>query len=142
MNPMNTEKRDRTSERGSAATKFVIILLFLVLVGNAGAHYVPVAYSAENFKQEMQTAVVNGMAVPSTVKPVDSVRIRIQKAAADNDIPNDMILDVKMSAQTVTAHVTYSRKVNILPFGMYVYDYRFDYTAIPSGYLLKDSKQG
>jgi hypothetical protein len=140
MNPMNSEKRDRRSERGSAATKFVLILLVLVLIGHAGFNYVPVAYSAENFKAEMQTAVVNGMAVPSTVKPVDNVRIRIQKAAADNDIPSDMVLDVKMNTQTVVAHASYTKKVNLLPFGMYVYDYKFDYTAIPSGYLLKDSK--
>src|SRR5262245_36364132 len=140
MNPMNSEKRDRSSERGSAATKFVLILLVLVLIGHAGANYVPVAYSAESFKQEMQTAVVNGMAVPSTVKPVDNVRIRIERAAADNDIPKDMVLDVKMNSLTVVAHASYTKKVNLLPFGMYVYDYKFDYTAVPSGYLLKDSK--
>jgi len=137
MNPMTTEKLDRHSERGSAGTKFVIILLALVLIAHAGFNYIPVAYSAENFKQEMQTAVVNGMAVPSTVKPVDNVRIRIERAAADNDIPKDMVLEVKMNTQTVVAHAVYSKKVNMLPFGMYVYEYKFDYTAIPSGYLLK-----
>jgi len=27
-----------------------------------------------------------------------------------------------------------------LPFGMYTYNYQFDYTAAPVGYLLKDTK--
>jgi hypothetical protein len=137
---MNQNKTDRSSERGSAGTKFLAILLFLVAVANAGINYVPVAYEGENFKSEMQTAVVNGMALPPTVKPLESVKARIQKAAADNDIPKDMVLDVKMAGQTLVAHASYTKPISILPFGMYTYNYEFDHTAQPVGYLLKDSK--
>lgn len=135
---MNYEKRDRSSERGSAATKFLLVFVVLALIGNAGINYVPVAYSGESFKQEMQTAVVNGMAVPNTVKPVDVVRVRIQKAAADNDIPKDMVLNVQMTGQTVMAQASYTKRIDLLPFGLYTYNYQFNYTAIPSGYLMKE----
>lgn len=137
---MNKNKGDRGSERGSATIKFLAILAVLVAIGNAGLNYVPVAYDGENFKQEMQTAVVNGLAMPSTVKPLESVKARIQKAATDNNIPKDMVLDVKMSGQTLVAHASYTQPVSILPFGIYTYNYEFDHTAQPVGYLLKDSK--
>lgn len=137
---MNYNQRDRSSERGSAGTKFLLVFVVLALIAHAGINYIPVAYAGANFQQEMQTAVVNGMAVPPTVKPVDAVKVRIAKAAADNDIPKDMVLDVAMNGQTVTAHASYTKAINILPFGLYVYNYRFDHTAIPSGYLLKDTK--
>ena len=136
MNPKNR----RHSERGSATTKFLAVFAVLFAIGNAGVNYVPVAYEGENFKQEMQTAVVNGMALPPNVKPVDSVKARLSKAAVDNDLPKDMVMDVKMNGQTLMAHVSYSKQVNLLPFGIYTYDYQFDHTAIPVGYLMKDSK--
>jgi hypothetical protein len=130
---------DRRSERGSAGTKFLAVFAVLLAVANAGFNYIPVAYEGENFKQEMQTAVVNGMALPPNVKPVDSVKARIEKAAADNDIPKDMVLDVKMNGQTVVAHVSYNKPIAILPFGAYTYNYQFNHTAMPVGYLMKDS---
>jgi hypothetical protein len=137
---MNYEKRDRSSERGSAGTKFMAVLAVLMVAANAGFNYVPVAYEGENFKQEMQTAVVNGLAMPATVKPLESVKARIERAATDNDIPKDMVLDVRQTGPMITAHVSYTKKVSLLPFGMYDYSYQFDHTATPTGYLLKDSK--
>lgn len=137
---MNQTKRDRSSERGSAGTKFLATFAVLLAIANAGFNYVPVAYEGENFKQEMQTAVVNGMALPATVKPVESVKARLLKAAADNDLPKDMVLDVKLNGQTLVAHASYTKKVSLLPFGAYTYDYQFDNTAMPIGYLLKDAK--
>ena len=135
---MNQIKRDRRSERGSATTKFLAIFVVLAAIGHAGINYVPVAYEGENFKQEMQTAVVNGMALPNNVKPVEAVKVRIMRAAADNDIPRDMVLDVATNGQTVTAHATYSKPINILPFGMYTYMYEFNHTAQPVGFIFKD----
>jgi hypothetical protein len=137
---MNRNKLDRRSERGSATIKFLAVFAVLLVIANAGFNYVPVAYDGENFKQEMQTAVVNAMALPPNVKPIESVKARIQKAAADNDVPPDMVLDVKISGQTLVAHASYTKPVSILPFGAYTYNYEFDHTAQPVGYLIKDSK--
>jgi hypothetical protein len=137
---MNYEKRDRSSERGSAATKFLAVVAVLMLAANAGFNYVPVAYEGENFKQEMQTAVVNGLAMPASVRPLESVKARLERAASDNDLPKDMVLDVKQTGAMITAHASYSKKISLLPFGIYTYDYQFDHTATPTGYLMKDSK--
>lgn len=137
---MKYEKCDRSSERGSAATKFLAVLAVLMVLANAGFNYVPVAYEGENFKQEMQTAVVNGLAMPANVKPLESVKARIVQAAQDNNVPKDMVLDVKLAGAMISAHASYTKKIDLLPFGIYVYDYRFDHTATPTGYLMKDAK--
>jgi hypothetical protein len=128
------------SQEGSAGMKFMFVLLILALVGNAGLNYVPVAYDGESFKSEMQTAVVNGMALPSSVqKPLDSVKKRLERAAADNNVPSDALLEVHQVGGAIQAHASYSKEVGILPFGLYTYTYRFDHTATPTGFLLKDS---
>jgi D-ornithine 4,5-aminomutase subunit beta len=37
-------------------------------------------------------------------------------------------------------NAAYSKKVGLLPFGIYTYTYQFDHVAVPTGFLLKDSK--
>ena len=137
---MNSIAKAHSSERGGAGVKFLIVFVFLILAANAGYNYVPVAYAGESFKQEMDTAVVNGLAVPGRINPVDMVKARLKRAANDNDLPPDAVIDVKIAANTLQAHTVYTKPVHILPFGMYTYNYQFDYTAAPVGYLLKDTK--
>lgn len=134
---MNSFNKNRESERGSAGLKFVVILVALILFGNALLNYVPVAYNAESLKTEMSTAVLQGLAISGKLNPVDNVKARIAKAIVTNDIPADAVVDVKQAGNALTAHVTYSKEVNILPFGMYKYTYKFDHTATPTGFLLK-----
>ena len=134
---MNKAAITRDSEGGSAGVKFFIVLLVLVLVANAGYNYVPIAYDGQSFKAEMQTAVIQGMALPGKVNPVDNVKARIQKAAQQNDVPPDALIDVKLAGNVISAHVTYSKQVSMLPFGIYKYNYQFDHTATPTGFLLK-----
>ena len=50
------------SQRGSASAKFLALLVFIGLLAHAGYNYVPVAYNGAAFKQEMDTAVVKGLA--------------------------------------------------------------------------------
>ena len=134
---MNNAAKNRESERGSAGVKFVLILAALALVANAGYNYVPVAYDAESLKTEMGTAVLQGLALPGKMNPVDNVKARIVKAIQANSIPPDALVDVKQTGNVITARVTYSTQVNILPFGIYKYNYNFDYTATPTGFLTK-----
>jgi len=130
-------KRDRSGERGSAGAKFMIFLVLLVLAGNAGYNYVPVAYDAESMKTEMSTAVLQGLALPGKLNPVDNVKQKLQRAAQINSLPADAMIDVKQNGNVLTAHVTYTKPVSILPFGIYKYNYQFDHTATPTGFLLK-----
>lgn len=127
----------RSSERGSAGSKFVIFMVIVILIGNAGYNYVPVAYQAESMKSEMATAVLQGMAMPGKINPVDNVRARVEKAAVANEIPTDALIQVTQQANAVQAHVSYERSVSLLPFGIYKYQYKFDHTATPTGFLLK-----
>jgi hypothetical protein len=133
---MNNVRKNDT-ERGSAGAKFAVVLGVIILVAHAGINYVPVAYEAESLKSDMETAVVQGLAMPGRLNPTDNVKERIQKSMQINNIPNDAVLDVKMANNVVSARVAYTKPVNILPFGIYKYKYTFDQTATPSGFLLK-----
>ena len=135
---MKNSMKHRTSERGSAAVKFMSILVGLVLIAHAGYQYVPIAYQGASFKQEMDTAVVKGLAASGQMKPLDVVKAHIQRASYDYQIPSDAIVDVQTGEGHVWAHVSYQRPVNMLPCGLFKYNYKFDYTATPSGYLLKE----
>jgi hypothetical protein len=134
---MKNAVSDRESERGSAGVKFLIVLVVIILVANAGYNYIPVAYAAESMKSDMQTAVLQGLAMPGKINPVDNVKTRLQKAIVQNQVPTDALIDVKQSGNSLSAHVTYTKEVNLLPFGMYKYMYHFDQTVTPTGFLLK-----
>ncbi len=137
---MNSSAKNREGERGSAGAKFVGILVFLFLLGHGVYNYVPVAYAAESLRTDMQTAVVQGLALPGKLNPVENVRSRIQQAARKNDVPADVLIDVQQKGNALTAHVVYSQPVRILPFGIYTYNYRFDHTATPTGFLMDQMK--
>lgn len=133
---MDNSVKNRDSERGSAGGKFAVILAAILLVAHAGYNYIPVAYEAESVMTEMNAAVLQGMALPGKLKPVDNVKARIQKTFAANNVPADAIMDVKQAGNSMTARVAYTKQINILPFGIYKYNYVFDHTATPTGFLL------
>jgi hypothetical protein len=125
------------NERGSAAIKFTFVFLILILAANAGYNYVPVAYQGASFKQEMDTAVVKGLSASGRINPLEAVQASVRKASGDYSIPPDAFVDIKPVNGVVQAHVVYTKQIHILPFGLYNYDYNFNYLARPTGYLLK-----
>jgi len=129
---------NRENERGGAGIKFLIIALVLVLLANAGYNYIPVAYEGASFKQEMDTAVVKGLAAFGQLKPADIASAHLKKAAYTNNLPPDAVIDIKATGKGLTASAWYVKQVNILPFGLYKYKYEFNYTATPSGYLANE----
>ncbi|MDQ3133014.1 MAG: hypothetical protein M3Q99_19965 [Acidobacteriota bacterium] len=130
--------KNRRSERGSAGTKFLITLIVLFLIGNAGLNFIPVVYESESFKQEMQKAVVQGLATPANgMKSTEFVKLKLQRAAKENNLPTDAFIDVKQNGSNIQARVYYLKPINILPFGIFTYNYEFDHTATPVGFLLK-----
>jgi hypothetical protein len=133
---MKTQNSQRSSERGSAGVKFAIFLVVLLLAAHAGYNYVPVAYQAESLKTDMQQAVVQGLALPGKVDPVANVRGRIHASAMKNSAPADVLIDVKHKGNIISAHVMYTKEVNILPFGLYRHKYQFNHTATPTGFLV------
>ncbi len=137
---MNNAVKNRESERGSAGVKFAITLVIIVLIGNAGYQYVPIAYEAESVKTEMQTAVLQGLALPGRLSPVDNVKERIKRTLVQNAVPDNALLEVKQQGTAISARVAYTKQVGLLPFGIFKYDYVFDHTATPSGFLLTQSQ--
>ncbi len=135
---MKTTSNDRRSERGSATIKFALVFVAIALVAHAGWNYVPIAYEGASFRQEMDSAVVKGLAATGRIKPLEVVQASIRKASNDYNIPEDAYVDVKPVSGVIEAHVAYTRRVNMLPFGIYKYDYNFEYVARPVGYLLKN----
>lgn len=128
----------RKSESGSAGVKILLFLVVLFLIGNAGYNYIPTAYNSENLKQEMHAAVLQGMSVPpSTGTPVDVTKRRLQIFARANDVPPDAYIEVKQVNNLLQARIAYVKSIPVLPFGIYDYQYRFDYTANVNGYLAK-----
>ena len=134
---MKKAVNERSSERGGAGVKFLVVLLVLVLIGNAGYHWIPVAYAGESIKQDMQTAVVQGLAAPGKASPVDMVKKKIIASVQNNDVPEDVLIEVRASNNNIHAHVAYTKEVPLLPFGIYNYQYEFDHTATPNGFLTK-----
>ena len=133
-----TAKKDRHGERGSARIKFFLVLLIIVVVGNALINYIPVAYQGESFKQEMQTIVVQGTALPTNgANPVEVMKSKLNQAAKTYELPPAQI-HVKNVNNVMQAHVSYSKDVGIIPFGIYTYHYQFSHTATPTGFLMKN----
>ena len=137
---MKEPKYVRDSELGGAGVKFLLVFVVLILIGHAGLQYIPVAYNGASLKQEMDTAVVKGLAASGQMKPMDIVTASVKRAAADYDTPSDALIEIKPENGVVLAHVAYVKQINMLPFGLYKYNYDFNYTAHPTGYLLKESK--
>ena len=130
------QDRKLNAERGGAGVKLLLVAIVIILIANAGYNFIPTAYQGENFKQEMHTAVVQGVSLPSTYgKPAALVKHKIQTAARVNELPYDAVIDVRENNNLVTARVYYAKKVPILPFGVYEYNYVFDHTATPGGFL-------
>jgi hypothetical protein len=129
---MKNALRNRSSERGSAGVKFAIVLTVIILTSNAGYNYIPVAYEAESLKTDMQTAVLQGLAMPGKINPVENVKARVQRAIVSNGIPADAVVAVTQNGNVIQARVAYNKSVSILPFGIYNYSYQFDHTATPS----------
>jgi hypothetical protein len=126
------------AEYGGAGVKFTIVIVVLFLLGNAGFNYVPVAYEGESFKQDMQTAVVQGTALPTMNRPpTDAVKEKLMRVVKTDALPADTVVEVKQINNVIQAHVRYNRTVSLLPFGMFQYIYQFDHTAAPTGFITK-----
>lgn len=129
--------KDCRRQRGGAGIKLVLLLVVLFLIGHGLINFVPVAYNGASFKEEMQTAVVQGTALPNGNDPLGVIKARLKRIAVNNSLPPNAFMEVKQVNNVVQARVAYSQDVHILPFGLYTYHYQFDHTATPTGFLAK-----
>ena len=126
----------RHSERGSAGAKLIVFAVLFILVAHVIYNFVPVAYQGQSFKQDMDTAVIQAYTLPANHgKPEQIAQDKLKRLITINNLPIDTFVDVKAKGRSLTVRVYYVKKVPILPFGLYEYDYVFDYTATPQGFL-------
>ncbi len=124
----------KISERGSAGAKLLAVVVVLFLIGNAGYQFLPIAYSGEMLKQDMHKAVLQGLAIPGK-SAAEAVKQKIESAVAANNLPSDAFVEVKQIKTVLQARVAFTKDIPLLPFGIYIYHYQFDYTETPGGFL-------
>ena len=119
----------RSSERGGARLKFLIVAVILGLVAYSGYVFLPVAYDAYLYKDLMQhnvdVASVSGY-------PPTWVKDQLTKSGSEFNVPADAVITATQSDNRVVVRVQFTRQV---PFPGYTYNYEFDHTAKSTAFL-------
>jgi hypothetical protein len=119
----------KSSERGGARLKLIIVLLVFVAVGYAGYLYVPVAIDAYYFKDVMQNKVDQAAAQgnePSWI--ID----QLEKSKAEFHVPPEAIITPGKADNRLQVRVQFTRPI---PFPGFTYNYEFDQTAKSNTFL-------
>ena len=132
---MNKVIETKSSERGGAGAKLLLVIVVFALIGNAGYQFIPIAYSGETLKQDMHSAVLQGLSMPGKAGSLEAVKQKIQSSVLSNNLPSDAFVEVKQIKTVIQARVAFTKDIPILPFGIYTYHYQFDHTSSPGGFL-------
>jgi hypothetical protein len=118
-------------QQGGTKVYALVALLVLFSLIHAGWNYIPAAYQSESFKSEMHNIIVQVQAAPhGTSEPLtDKLKKRLRMVASENGVPGNALIEVTEAGSNMKARVKFTRQVDILPFGLYKYQYQFDNTA-------------
>ncbi len=131
---MNKAIETKSSERGGAGVKLLIVAVVFALIGHAGYQFIPVAYNCESLKQDMHKVVLQGLSMPN--KSINTaVSEKIQGSIQSHGLPLDAFVEVKQIKTVLQARVAFTKDIPLLPFGIYTYHYQFDHTETPGGFL-------
>ena len=119
----------RTTERGSARLKFVIVIAVIGIIAYAGYLYVPVAYQAYLLKDLMQHDVDVAAAAGY---PASWVKDQLTKASKEYGVPPDAVIDPTQSENRLTVRIQFIRPIE---FPGYTYQYNFDQTVRSTAFL-------
>lgn len=119
----------RSTERGSASLKFLIVMVIIGACAYAGYLYIPVAYQAHNFKDLMQHYVDVASAEG---KPPAWAGEQIIKNFGEYDVPPDALIAPNKRDNRIEVRIQYVKPVE---FPGYTYNYEFDYTARSTAFL-------
>ena len=119
----------RSTERGSASLKFLIVMLIIGACAYAGYLYIPVAYQAHSFKDLMQHYVDVASAEG---KPPAWAGEQIIKNFGEYDVPPDALIAPNKRDNRIEVRIQYVKPVE---FPGYTYNYEFDYTARSTAFL-------
>ena len=119
----------RSTERGSANLKFLIVMVIIGACAYAGYAYVPVAYQAHTFKDLMQHYV--DVASAEGKSPAWAGE-QIIKNFNEYGVPPDALIAPNKRDNRIEVRIQYVKPVE---FPGYTYNYEFDYTARSTAFL-------
>jgi hypothetical protein len=119
----------RSTERGSANLKFLIVMLILGACAYAAYLYIPVAYNAYAFKDLMQHYVDVASAEGKT--PAATAE-HLMKNFSDYGIPEDAVVTPVKRDNRLEVRVQYVKPIE---FPGYTYNYEFDETVKSTAFL-------
>lgn len=119
----------RSTERGSAGLKFLIVMLVIGAFAYAGYIYVPVAYRAYTFKDLMQHYVDVASAEG---KPPAWASEQLMKNFGEYEVPADALITPTKRDNRIEIRVQFVKPIE---FPGYTYNYEFDHTATSTAFL-------
>jgi hypothetical protein len=124
---MNATKR--SSERGGARLKFIIVVAIIGAVAYAGYQFIPIAYQAYQIKDLMQHDVDTAVALG---RPTSWIKEQLVKSSPEYGIPADAIITPTQQDNRMEVRVQYTQPIE---FPGYVYNYEFDHTVKSATFL-------
>ena len=122
-------RTQRSTERGGASLKFLIVMAILGACAYVGYTYIPVAYHAYVFKDLMQHCVDVAAAQGKTPEWTQE---QLAKSLAEYDVPSDAIITPVKRDSRMEVRVQFVRP---LEFPGYTYNYEFDETVKSTAFL-------
>ena len=119
----------RSTERGSASLKFLLVMLVIGACAYAGYLYVPIAYRAHAFQDLMQHYVDVASAEG---KPPAWASEQLMKNFGDYEVPADALITPNKRDNRIEVRVQF---VKTIEFPGYTYNYEFDHTATSTAFL-------
>ena len=113
----------RSTERGNASLKFLLVMLIIGAGVYAGYLYIPVAYGAHNVKDMMQHYVDVASAEG---RPPAWAAEQIVKNFKEYDVPPNALISNTKRDNRVEVRIQFVKEV---AFPGYTYNYEFDHTA-------------
>ncbi|HEX9544759.1 MAG TPA: hypothetical protein VF955_06210 [Pyrinomonadaceae bacterium] len=124
---MNTN--ERTTERGSARLKFIIVIAIIGVGAYIGYMFIPVTYQAYLFKDLMQHDVDVASAQGY---PASWVKDQLVKSAPEYGVPADAVINPAQRDNRIEVTVQFVRPIE---FPGYTYQYDFDHTVKSTAFL-------
>lgn len=124
---MNTNRR--TTERGSARLKFILVIAVIGVLAYIGYMFLPIAYQAYLFKDLMQhdVDVASSQGYPATW-----VKDQLVKSAPEFGVPADAVINPLQRDNRIEVTVQYGIPIE---FPGYTYQYNFDHTVKSTAFL-------
>lgn len=132
MNELDrTRSENRRRERGGSRFNFIVVALILIVGGYVGYQYVPIAFKAYQYKDQMQQDANKAAALG---KPTEDLRKQLAADGTDYGVPPDAVITVQQHEGRMEARVQYMKPIE---FPGYTYQYEFDHTVKSDALLSK-----